>query len=75
MEIHPAVPAPYTQHRWTGDVGPLNNYTIQSPTFNSQITGTYNLNYRVTDSNGCTANDDLVVIVDSPSADFTQDTG
>ncbi len=62
----------YTQHRWTGDVGPLNNYAIQSPTFNSQITGSYNLNYRVTDSNGCTANDGLVVIVDSPSADFIQ---
>ena len=62
----------YTQHRWTGDVGPLNNYTIQSPTFNSLISGTYNLNYRVTDSKGCTANSDLAVIVDSPSAEFTQ---
>ena len=29
----------YTQHRWTGDVGPLNNYTIQAPTFNSAIPG------------------------------------
>ncbi len=65
--------APYTQHRWTGDVGPLNIYTVQSPTFNSQIPGTYNLNYQVTDSKGCTANDDLAVIVDSPSAVFTQD--
>ena len=63
----------YTQHRWTGDVGPLNNYFIQSPTFNSQITGSYNLNYRVTDNRGCTANDDVVVTVDSPSAQFTQD--
>ena len=40
------------QHPWTGDVGPLNNYFIQSPTFNSQIAGTYNLNYKVRDSNG-----------------------
>jgi PKD repeat protein len=63
----------YTQHRWTGDVGPLNNYFVQSPTFNSLITGTYNLNYRVTDSKGCIANDDVSVIVDSPSAQFTQD--
>jgi PKD repeat protein len=62
---------PYTQHRWSGDVGPLNGYTVQSPTFNSQIPGTYNLNYRVTDSKGCSANDDVAVIVDSPSADFT----
>ena len=43
----------YTQHNWTGDVGPLNNYYIQSPTFNSVIAGDYLLNYRVTDSNGC----------------------
>ncbi len=64
--------APYT-HRWTGDVGPLSNYTTQSPTFNSQIAGTYNLNYKVTDSKNCSANGDVAVIVDSPSADFTQD--
>ncbi len=61
----------YTQHVWTGDVGPLNDYFIQSPTFNSQITGPYSLTYKVTDSNGCTATDNLVVNVDSPSADFT----
>jgi PKD repeat protein len=64
---------PYTQHRWTGDVGPLNNYVIQSPTFNSVISGSYTLNYKVTDSKGCSANDNLVVNVDSPSADFSQD--
>ena len=63
----------WSQHRWTGDVGPLNSYTAQSPTFTSYITGSYNLNYRVTDSNGCTANDDLTVTVDYPSAQFTQD--
>ena len=65
--------APYTQHRWTGDVGPLNSYVVQVPTFNSMISGTYNLNYKVTDSKGCSANDNLLVNVDSPSADFTQD--
>ena len=63
----------WSQHRWTGDVGPLNSYTVQSPSFTSYITGSYNLNYRVTDSNGCTANDDLTVTVDYPSAQFTQD--
>jgi PKD repeat protein len=63
---------PYTQHRWTGDVGPLNNYLIQSPTFNSGIEATYNLNYAVVDSKGCTANGDMSVIVDSPSALFTK---
>ena len=63
----------FTQHRWTGDIAPLNNYFIPSPTFNSFGTGNYNLNYRVTDSNGCTANDDVTVTVDSPSAQFIQD--
>ncbi|HVN59277.1 MAG TPA: PKD domain-containing protein [Bacteroidales bacterium] len=63
----------YTQHTWTGDVGPLNNYFIQSPTFNSQIAGTYNLNYKVRDSNGCTANNNLVVNVDAPDATFSTD--
>src|SRR5664280_1698293 len=64
--------APYPQNRWTGDVGPLNSYTIQSPTFNSGIATTYNLNYAVVDSKGCTANADLQVIVDSPSAIYTK---
>ena len=63
----------YTQHNWTGDVGPLNNYSSQSPIFNSVIAADYNLNYRVTDSNGCTSSDDVVVKVDVPSAQFTQD--
>lgn len=63
----------YTQHRWTGDIGPLSSYIIQTPNFLSVIPGEFNLNYRVTDSNGCSGNGDTKVIVDSPSAQFTQD--
>ena len=63
----------YTLHRWTGDIGPLNSYSVQTPTFNSQIPGDYYLNYKVTDSKGCTGNDSLVVKVDSPSALYTKD--
>jgi len=63
----------YTQHRWTGDVGPLDNYFVQAPTFNSMISGNYNLNYKVTDSNGCSSDGNVTVNVDSPSALFTQD--
>ena len=37
------------------------------------ISGVYNLNYRVTDSKGCSSNDDIAVTVDSPSAQFTMD--
>jgi PKD repeat protein len=62
----------FTQHLWTGDVGPLNNYFIQSPTFNSQIATTYVLNYKVKDSKGCFGNDDITVIVDAPEAEFIQ---
>ena len=60
----------YSQHLWTGDVGPLDNYFISMPTFNPIAAGTYSVNYRVKDSKGCTGNDDLTIIVDSPSADF-----
>ena len=63
----------WASHLWTGDVGPLNNYFIQSPTFSSQIAGSYNLNYKVKDSNGCYGNGDVTVIVDAPDATFTGD--
>jgi PKD repeat protein len=63
----------YTNHRWTGDIGPLNNYFVQTPVFTTHIAGSYNLNYRVTDSFGCSGNGDLTVIVDSPDATFTRD--
>ena len=63
----------WSQHRWTGDVGPLNSYTVQAPTFNSSIAGTYNLIYRATDNKGCSAEGNVTVNVDSPSADFTVD--
>jgi len=63
----------WSSHLWTGDVGPLNNYFIQSPTFNSQIAGTYLLNYKVKDNKGCTANSNVTVLVDAPDATFTQD--
>ena len=60
-------------HTWTGDVGPLNNYFIQSPTFKTLLASAYNLNYKVKDSNGCYGNGDLAVVVDAPDATFVQD--
>jgi PKD repeat protein len=62
----------WAQHLWTGDVGPLNNYFIQSPSFKSQIAGTYVLNYKVKDNKGCYGNSDITVVVDAPDAEFTQ---
>jgi hypothetical protein len=63
----------WSSHLWTGDIGPLNNYFIQSPVFSSQIAGSYALNYKVKDSKGCYGNGDVTVIVDAPDASFTQD--
>ena len=62
---------PWVQSLWTGNVGPLNNYFTQTPTFKTVIAGSYELNYRVKDSNGCYGNSDLTVVVDSPDAAFT----
>ncbi|MCJ7446400.1 MAG: PKD domain-containing protein, partial [Bacteroidales bacterium] len=63
----------WSTHIWTGDIGPLSNYFIQSPTFNSMIPGPYVLNYKVKDSNGCYGHDTVTVVVDRPDAAFTQD--
>ncbi|MDX9812233.1 MAG: PKD domain-containing protein [Bacteroidales bacterium] len=63
----------FTSHRWTGDVGPLSSYVDANPVFNTLVPGDYYLNYRVQDSNGCTATGDVTVTVDSPSAMFTHD--
>jgi PKD repeat protein len=62
----------YTMHTWSGDIGPLNNTGVKSPVFNTKAAGSYDLNYRVKDSNGCYANGDLTIVVDSPSADFVK---
>ena len=52
----------YSSHLWTGAGATyLNNTTIVNPIFNHNTIGTYNLVYRVTDSNGCTATDDINV--------------
>ena len=75
----PVDPAPsggsgiWDQHTWTGDIGPLSNYFVEVPDFNSMLSGPYNLNYRVKDSNGCYGDGSVVVSVDSPDASFTQD--
>ncbi|MGA2405706.1 MAG: PKD domain-containing protein [Bacteroidales bacterium] len=63
----------WLSHLWTGDIGPLNNYFVQSPTFTTQIAGTYALNYKVKDNKGCYGNGDVTVIVDAPDATFNQD--
>ncbi|HOT16726.1 MAG TPA: hypothetical protein PLB07_03640, partial [Bacteroidales bacterium] len=43
----------YTAHRWFGDIGPLSQYNIENPVFNTSMAGYYRLVYQVTDSKGC----------------------
>lgn len=60
----------YTTHVWTGDVAELDVSNLQSVTFNSANIGVFNFNYTVTDDNGCTGTDDIVVTVfEVPIAD------
>jgi gliding motility-associated-like protein len=62
----------FTTHQWTGQTGPLSATNIQNPVFMSVINGNYNLNYRVTDSNGCISDQVSVSIQnDMPSAVFS----
>ncbi|MGW8178526.1 MAG: PKD domain-containing protein, partial [bacterium] len=63
----------YTGHRWFGDVGPLSQYNIEDPVFNTSIAGYYRLIYQVTDSKGCVGLDTLVIEVEKPIAMFTVD--
>lgn len=60
---------PYT-HLWSEDITPLDDVNRQDPTFQTLVEGTYHLNYRVTDDNGCFDEDVLDVIVDSVNVNF-----
>ena len=61
----------FTTHSWTGQVGPLDDFTRQDPVFNTTMPGTYNLTYTVTDNNGCMGSDNLGIEVEKPTAAFT----
>ncbi len=63
----------YTAHRWFGDIGPLSQYNIENPVFNTTMAGYYRLVYQVTDSKGCVGLDTLVIEVEKPVAMFTAD--
>ncbi len=64
----------WESHLWTGEIAPLNEYSIMAPVFKSGAMGSYELNYRVRDSKGCYGSDDITVVIDSPGAEFTQST-
>ena len=55
---------PYVLHEWAGaGASFLYQTTIENPTFNHNIAGTYSLTYKVTDAAGCTGVDDIEVQV------------
>lgn len=56
--------APFT-HLWTGTGQPhLNNTGIITPIFNTNVSGNYMLNYLITDTIGCSAEDSIEIKVD-----------
>ena len=63
----------YMQHQWSGEVGPLSGYNTQTTQFYSIISDTYDLYYTVTDDNGCSGRDTVVVVNDYPKAIFGMD--
>jgi gliding motility-associated-like protein len=63
--------APY-KHLWSGDTSPLSVVNIQDPDFQTTTVGTYNLNYRVTDSRGCQNSAPTSVVVSYVSIHFDQ---
>jgi len=63
----------YTTHLWTGtDVAKLTPTNTQTAAFNTSISGTYSVNYAVTDSKTCTGNKTIQVVVNAlPSATYS----
>ena len=56
-------------HEWSGPgVGSLLGTNIQSPTFSNLAAGSYDLTYKVTDSNGHSGTDDITVVVSGAAA-------
>ncbi len=62
-----------TSHLWSGDTSPLNATNIQNPIFNTTTQGSYNLTYTVTDDNGCSDFQIVVVGVNPVVANILPD--
>jgi PKD repeat protein len=63
----------YTTHKWTGDVLHLDGVNAQTARFRTQVKGSYNLNYTVTDDNMCTGSASVVLQNFRPRAQFISD--
>jgi len=63
----------YTNHQWSGAIGPLNLVDEQVVEFTTIVKGTYNLAYTVTDDRGCIGSDVVTIENERPSAQFISD--
>lgn len=65
----------YSSHLWTGaGSASLSDTIVVNPVFNNAASGTYTLNYTVTDSSGCLGTDTIIVTVNAlPTANITPD--
>ncbi len=53
----------YVNHLWTGSTSPLSSTNIPDPVFSTAVPNSYALTYTVTDANGCSATDNITVVV------------
>lgn len=70
LDGNPVAPDGIMSHSWTGNTGPLSATDIQTPVFTTALTGTYILNYEITDNNGCKAGDIVSIDVQAVNADI-----
>lgn len=63
----------YTTHLWSGDVLHVSPTNQRTASFQTLVKGDYNINYTVTDDNGCIGQATVVIRNFRPSAQFTSD--
>ncbi|MEX2429287.1 MAG: immunoglobulin domain-containing protein [Bacteroidales bacterium] len=63
----------YTTHKWSGDILFLDGVTAQTAEFMTNVKGDYNINYSVTDNNGCVGQASVVLQNFKPRAQFESD--
>jgi gliding motility-associated-like protein len=63
----------YTYHQWTGSITYLTQTNLPYAFFKAYTKGTYRLDYKVFDTNGCSASDSVTIHVSTPVAQFSTD--
>ena len=60
-------------HLWSGDTTPLSATNIVNPSFTTTTQGLYNLNYTVSDDNGCSNTESIAINVNPANAHIIPD--